>query len=89
MQPGRRRQQVVEAFVLVQTEVGRAEVVAAELAGLPGVLSAEYVTGPYDVVVRVGGTSSDDLHSSIVPAVQHVQGITRTLTCPIAGVTHP
>ncbi len=37
--------------MLIQTEVGRAEVIAKQLAGLPGVLSSEYVTGPYDVVV--------------------------------------
>ena len=40
--------------MLIQTEVGRAEVVAKQLAALPGVLSSEYVTGPYDVVVRIG-----------------------------------
>ncbi|MBV5242811.1 MULTISPECIES: Lrp/AsnC family transcriptional regulator [Mycolicibacterium] len=80
---------MVEAFVLVQTEVGRAEVIAKQLAGLTGVLSAEYVTGPYDVVVRVGAPSLDDLKSGVVPAVQQVAGITRTLTCPIAGGAAP
>ena len=40
-------------FHVVQTEVGRAEVVAKHLAGLPGVVSSEYVTGRYHVVVRV------------------------------------
>jgi DNA-binding Lrp family transcriptional regulator len=80
---------VVEAFVLVQTEVGRAEVIAKQLAGLTGVLSAEYVTGPYDVVVRVGAPSLDDLKSGVVPAVQQVAGITRTLTCPIADGAAP
>ena len=40
--------------MLIQTEVGRAEVIAKQLAALPGVLSSEYVTGPYDVVVRIG-----------------------------------
>ena len=79
---------MVEAFVLVQTEVGRAEVIAKQLAGLTGVLSAEYVTGPYDVVVRVGAPSLDDLKSGVVPAVQQVAGITRTLTCPIAESVH-
>ena len=52
---------MVEAFMLIQTEVGRAEVVAKQLAGLPGVLSSEYVTGPYDVVVRVGADTLDEL----------------------------
>jgi hypothetical protein len=70
--------------MLIQTEVGRAEVIAKQLAALPGVLSAEYVTGPYDVVVRIGADTLDDLKATVVPAVQQVTGITRTLTCPIA-----
>jgi DNA-binding Lrp family transcriptional regulator len=80
---------VVEAFILIQTEVGRAEVVAKQLAGLPGVLSSEYVTGPYDVVVRIGADNLTDLQANIVPAVQQVAGITRTLTCPIADGAGP
>ena len=76
---------MVEAYMLIQTEVGRAEVVAKQVAGLAGVLSSEYVTGPYDVVVRVGSDSADDLTTNIVPSVQRVSGITRTMTCPIAS----
>jgi DNA-binding Lrp family transcriptional regulator len=75
---------VVEAFMLIQTEVGRAEVVAKQVAALPGVLSSEYVTGPYDVVVRVGSESMRTLQTDVVASVQAVDGITRTLTCPIA-----
>jgi DNA-binding Lrp family transcriptional regulator len=87
MQRGRRRQRVVEAFMLIQTEVGRAEVIAKQLATLAGVLSSEYVTGPYDVIVRIGADSLHDMQSTIVPSVQQVTGITRTLTCPIADGT--
>jgi DNA-binding Lrp family transcriptional regulator len=76
---------VVEAFMLIQTEVGRAEVVAKQLATLPGVLSSEYVTGPYDVVARIGAETLDGLQAEVVPQVQRVTGITRTLTCPIAA----
>ncbi|BBY66031.1 Lrp/AsnC ligand binding domain-containing protein [Mycolicibacterium helvum] len=75
---------MVEAYMLIQTEVGRAEVVAKQVAALPGVLSSEYVTGPYDVVVRIGSASEDDLAATIVPSIQQITGITRTLTCPIA-----
>ena len=75
--------------MLIQTEVGRAEVVAKQLTGLPGVLSSEYVTGPYDVVVRVGADSMADLSGTVVPSVQQTTGITRTLTCPIADGVRP
>ncbi|MBB2991473.1 hypothetical protein FHR72_002958 [Mycolicibacterium iranicum] len=80
---------MVEAFVLIQTEVGRAEVIAKQLSGLAGVLSSEYVTGPYDVVARVGARTADELTATVVPSVQQVSGITRTLTCPIAGGAQP
>ena len=75
--------------MLVQTEVGRAEVVAKHLATLPGVLTAEYVTGPYDVVARIGADTLEQLKSDVVPSVQQTPGITRTLTCPIASKAHP
>lgn len=76
---------MVEAFVLIQTEVGRAEVVAKQVGALPGVLSSEYVTGPYDVVARIGSESLADLQANVVSSVQHIDGITRTLTCPISA----
>lgn len=79
----------MEAYVLIQTEVGRAEVVAKQLAALPGVVSAEYVTGPYDVVLRTSADTLAVLQSDVVPAVQQVPGITRTLTCPIANTGQP
>jgi uncharacterized protein with GYD domain len=75
--------------MLIQTEVGRAEVVAKQLASLRGVLSSEYVTGPYDVVVRIGADDLADLQANVVPSVQQVTGITRTLTCPIADGVCP
>jgi Lrp/AsnC ligand binding domain len=71
--------------MLIQTEVGRAEVIAKQLAALPGVLTSEYVTGPYDVVVRIGAETLDALKADVVPGVQQITGITRTLTCPIAS----
>ena len=75
--------------MLIQTDVGRAEVVAKQLAELAGVRSAEYVTGPYDVVVRIAADTMSDLQDTVVPNVQQVAGITRTLTCPIADGAHP
>ena len=75
--------------MLIQTDVGRAEVVAKQLAEVSGVLSADYVTGPYDVIVRVAADTTDDLQNSVAPGVRAVPGITRTLTCPIATGARP
>ena len=73
----------VHAYILIQTEVGKAAAVASRIAELPGVTSAEDVTGPYDVIVRAEASSVDELGKLVVANVQSVDGITRTLTCPV------
>ena len=72
MQRDWRSARVAEAFMLIQTEVGRAEVVAKQLATLPGVLSSEYVTGPYDVVVRIGAATLDDLRDGVLTSDERI-----------------
>ncbi len=73
----------VKAYVLIQTEVGKAADVATEIAGIDGVTTAETVTGPYDVIVRAEATDVDEMGKLVVSRVQSVAGITRSLTCPI------
>jgi DNA-binding Lrp family transcriptional regulator len=73
----------VSAYILIQTEVGKAADVAQQISGLEGVTSAEDVTGPYDVIVRAEAASVDELGKLVVANVQGVEGITRTLTCPV------
>lgn len=74
---------VVQAYILIQTEVGKAAAVAKEIAGLKGVTLAEDVTGPYDVIVRAEARNVDQLGELVVKKVQGIDGITRTLTCPV------
>jgi DNA-binding Lrp family transcriptional regulator len=73
----------MEAYVLIQTEVGRASEVATAVAALDGVVSVGAVVGPYDVVVRVRAESVDALGKQVVSQIQLIDGISRTLTCPI------
>src|SRR2546426_675244 len=57
--------------------------VAKEVAAIKGVTSAEDVTGPYDVIVRAEARNVDELGKLVVAKIQAVEGITRTLTCPV------
>jgi DNA-binding Lrp family transcriptional regulator len=74
---------VVQAYILIQTEVGKAAAVAAAISALEGVAQSEDVTGPYDVIVRAEAATMDELGQLVVARVQGVSGITRTLTCPV------
>jgi DNA-binding Lrp family transcriptional regulator len=77
---------VVHAYILIQTEVGKAASVANEVRQIGGVTEAEDVTGPYDVIVRAEADTVDDLGRLVVARVQSVDGITRTLTCPVVNI---
>jgi DNA-binding Lrp family transcriptional regulator len=77
---------VVQAYILIQTDVGRAASVASAIAGLEGVAMAEDVTGPYDVIARVEAQTVDELGKLVIAKIQDVEGITRTLTCTVVHV---
>ena len=76
----------ITAYVLIQTEVGKAARVADAVRGIGGVVAADDVTGPYDVIVRTEAPSLDDLGRLVVSQIQAVEGITRTFTCPVVNL---
>lgn len=75
----------VQAYILIQTEVGKASSVARAVSAILGVTIAEGVTGPYDVIMRAESSSMEDFGRVILSKVQAVPGITRTLTCPVTS----
>ncbi|HEY9352121.1 Lrp/AsnC ligand binding domain-containing protein [Nocardioides sp. NBC_00850] len=77
---------VVQAYILIQTDVGKAAEVATEIGKIQGVTLAEDVTGPYDVIVRAEARNVDELGKLVVARVQSLEGITRTLTCPVVHI---
>jgi DNA-binding Lrp family transcriptional regulator len=74
---------VVTAYILVQTDVGKAAQVAKDLVDIKGVQRSENVAGPYDVIVRAEARNLDELGKLVVARVHAVNGIARTLTCPV------
>jgi DNA-binding Lrp family transcriptional regulator len=74
---------VVTAYVLIQTEVGKAGQVAGAAMEINGVQHAYPLTGPYDVIVRAEARNIDALGQLVVSRIQAINGVTRTLTCPV------
>ncbi len=77
---------VVQAYILIHTDVGKASQVAKAIAQVKGVTLSEDVTGPYDVIVRAEARNVDDLGKLVVAKLQSIEGITRTLTCPVVHI---
>jgi DNA-binding Lrp family transcriptional regulator len=76
----------VSAYILIQTEVGKAATVAEQVRAVEGVSAAHDVTGPYDVIARAEADTVDELGRLVVSKVQMIDGITRTLTCPVVNI---
>ncbi len=74
---------MIAAYILIQDEVGKAAIVAAALRDLPGVSETASVTGPYDVIARAEARDIDELGKLVASRVQALDGVTRTLTCPV------
>ncbi|RNI23263.1 Lrp/AsnC family transcriptional regulator [Flexivirga caeni] len=77
---------MVQAYILIQADLGKATAVAAAVREIPGVTSCDDVTGPYDVIARAEAETLDALGSLVVAKIQETAGIMRTLTCT---VVHP
>ena len=77
---------MVSAYILILTQVGQAARVAQQIGDISGVDAAEDVTGPYDVIVRAKAPTMDDLGQMVVAKIQAINGIDRTLTCPVVNI---
>ncbi|MEL4357445.1 MULTISPECIES: Lrp/AsnC ligand binding domain-containing protein [unclassified Luteococcus] len=76
---------MVKAYVLVQSGVGKIPQVAEALKAMPAAVQCDEVTGPYDVVVLVEVPAVEDLGRLVAEQIQTIDGITRTVTCPVVN----
>jgi hypothetical protein len=77
---------VVQAYILIQTDVGKAADVARAIAQVKGVTLAADDTAPSAVSGRPAARNVDELGKLVVSRVQSLDGITRTLTCPVVHI---
>ncbi len=73
----------MEAYIFLQVHVGTDARVARSVGDLPGVTAVHVVTGPHDIVVRAEADSLDELGKRVLRPMSEIDGIVRTLTCPI------
>ena len=73
----------LRAYILIQTEAGPSGDVSSEIAKIKGVVAAQDVSGPYDIIVQAEARNLDDLGRNVLSPIQRTPGIIRTLTCPV------
>lgn len=73
---------MVRAYVLIQTAIGTGPEVAQHIDAIKWVISADDVTGPYDIIARAEARTLDDL-MSVMRKIHRIEGVVRTLTCTV------
>jgi len=74
---------MVQAYVLIEVEVGRAWDVLRQIEGGDGITHCAAVTGPFDIIASVTAADVDALGRLVERKIRAVKGITRTITCPV------
>ena len=80
--PGLREEEPLKAYVLIQTTADKRPIAEA-LLGLPGVIAAEDLTGPYDAIALARADSTGSLAEQVVTAIERIPGVIRALTAPL------
>jgi len=76
----------VSAYVLIQTDMDKATNVAESIRQIDGIVFADIVTGPYDIIAKADAATMDNLGRMVVQRVQMAPGVNRTLTCPVVNI---
>ena len=71
------------AYVLIDTEKGQSSSVVVALSGKPGVVAADVIWGPHDVVAIVEADDIDKLMHLVQTDISLIDGIAHMDTCLI------
>jgi len=74
---------MIAAYILIQTQAGKAATVAAALRDLPGVSETASLAGPYDVIARAQARDISELAKLVTSRAPALDGVTRTICCPV------
>ena len=72
------------AYILIETQVGRARHVLIALRGMNNVSEADIITGVYDLIALAEAEDMVALVDLVTAQVQNIEGVERTITCVAA-----
>ena len=72
------------AYILIETEVGRAREVLTALRAMANVSEADIITGSYDLIALAEADDMVALVDLVTAQVQNIAGVERTITCVAA-----
>ena len=74
----------LRAYVLIQTDA-RAAPLSDALRGIPGVISAQDLTGAFDAIALASSASTRTLLENVVAQIRALPDVVRALPAPLVG----
>ena len=75
---------MVKAYVLIQADASGAPL-AEELQTIPDVISAQQVSGAFDVIAVARSSSAQDLTDGVLARIRSIPGVIRALPAMLDG----
>ena len=66
---------MVQILSFMKVELGKALEVVEELRKIPQVKEMSYITGDYDIVMRIEGESSEELHKLFINQIDKIEAV--------------
>src|SRR5262245_13865706 len=83
----------MRAYVLIETAPGKTKTVKKGLAAVEGtdstVVNLDAVTGPFDFIAVVEGSTLDAVGRLVTDEIGSIDGVTRTTTCLAVAICLP
>ena len=73
------------AYILMEAAVGQIPQVVEALRSLRGIVSADAITGNFDIIALVEAPDMAGMADLVTSRVQGIPGVVRTITCVAAG----
>lgn len=71
---------MARAYVLIETAIGKTQPVVEALRQVPGVKSADAITGKYDAIAVIEG-EPHEIGTIVMKSIHSTEGVKRTMTC--------
>ena len=66
---------MIQILSFMKVELGKALEVVKELKKIPQVKEMSYITGDYDLVMRIEGESSEELHKLFINQLDKIEAV--------------
>lgn len=75
---------MVSAYIMMKMQVGMDEKVFGEIKKLEQIQEADATYGSYDLVIKVGFRTTEDLDRFIFEKIRRIEGVTETSSMIVA-----